>query len=240
MTIATLRGDQLAPVTSRIGFLESPLDEVADNLRAWRQEIHGSASRKRLSSGLFDNIRELEPLVGGVRPRELVVATRSPRWTALVDCGVAGSDPTSTIGYLSRTMRVQGVTVTSIPDRPAYDGRTERFGARQLELFGPIPTAFLNYVRTISVVRDGARWRFDANGTTQHFEDVAAYSRRKVADRFTDEMLVAYSAALGLEPFADDFYPGPCELVTNPSVPPPGAFVLTIDGARGRFGIETG
>ena len=107
-------------------------------------------------------------------------------------------------------------------------------------MFGPIRTEFLNSVRAISLVRDGARWRLDLTGTPQDFEDIEAYSRRKVADRFTDEMLIDYAAALGLEPFSDDFYPGPCELVTNPSVPRPGALVLSIEGARRYYGIDAG
>ena len=104
-------------------------------------------------------------------------------------------------------------------------------------MFGPLRTHFLNYVRTISVVRETTRWRFDANGTVQEFEDTEAYKRRKVADRFTPSMLIAYADALGLRPFDEDFFPGPSVLVTNPSAPTADAIVLSLRDAQRRAGI---
>lgn len=72
----TLAGDRWTPVTSRIGFLRAPLDEVADHLQEWRHTIHGNAVRHDLSDGLATNIHHLEPLTAGVRPRELLFTTR--------------------------------------------------------------------------------------------------------------------------------------------------------------------
>lgn len=233
----TLWGDMFAPVTSAMGFLRAPLDVVADGLVAWRREIHGSVQSERLPGGLRDHVSNLEPLTGGVYPRELVVVTANPEWTAVFDCGVEGGDPSTTVGYLARTLPVQGVVVVSIPDVPPAAGRPQRFGARQFEMFAPIPTDFLNYVRTVSVVRDGDRWRFDANGTVQDFEDVGAYKRRRVAERFTSTMLVDYAAALGLKPFERGFFPGPSVLVRNPAVPPAGGLVLSLEDAQRRAGI---
>lgn len=234
---SVLLDDAYAPITSRIGFLRAPLDEAAEGLRAWRAEIHGSARAEPVSGGLVAALARLEPLTGGVRPRELLVATADPGWTAVFDNGVPGGDQTTTVGFLARRLRVQGVVVLSILDRPASAGVPDRFGGRQLELFAPVATEFLNYLRTISVVRDRNRWRFDANGTVQDFEDEAAYARRTIADRFTPEMLVAYAAALGLRPFDADFYAGPAVLVTNPAVPPPGAAVVTLAEARRALGL---
>ena len=76
----------------------------------------------------------------------------------------------------------------------------------QFELFGPLPTDFLNYVRTISASHDGSRWRFDASGTVQAFEHPERYEARKVRDKFTAEMLAEYAAALGVQPFDESFY----------------------------------
>ena len=85
---AVLYDDELAPITSSIGFLAAPLDQVARGLERWRAEIHGSAERVPVEGRLLENIRRLEPLTGGVRPRELLVATSNPEWTAVIDCGV--------------------------------------------------------------------------------------------------------------------------------------------------------
>lgn len=235
---ATLEGDLYAPVTSAIGFLRAPLEVVAEGLAVWRRQIYGSVRVEHLDGGLFANVSKLEPLTGGARPRELVVATRNPEWVSLFDNQVEGGDPITTVGYLARTLAVQGAVVVSIPDAPARgEGRVARYGARQLEMFAPIDTSFLNYVRTISVVQDGSRWRFDANGTVQDFEDVQAYGRRRVADRFTGAMLAEYAAALGLKPFDSDFFSGPSVLVRNPATPPPGAAVLSLRDAQSRAGI---
>jgi hypothetical protein len=236
----TLAGDRWAPVTSRIGFLRAPLDDVAGHLQQWRAAIHGTADVLRLEVGLTDSIHRLEPLTGGVRPRELLVATRSKGWTAVFDCGVQGGDQVTTVGYLARTMLAEGVVVLSIPDRRATNTTPDRYGGRQFELFSPIATDFLNYTRTISVVRTGSRWRFDANGMVQDFEDVDAYRRRTIADRFTPQMLQRYAAALDLFPWDLDFYPGPVALVTNPATPPPNAWQLSITETQARRGIAPG
>jgi len=235
-----VQGDAYAPVSWSMGFLRAPLEVVAEGLVAWRREIHGSARGERLSGGLFANVSALEPLTAGVRPRELVVATRNREWVGLFDNGVLGGDPVSRVGYLARRLGVDGVVVVSTLDVQGGTGRRARSGSRQLQLFAPTDTYFLNYVRTISVARDGSRWRFDANGAVQDFEDVEAYRRRRVADRFTLTMLADYAAALGLKPFDPDFFTGPCVLVRNPETPPPGALVLSLRDAQRRAGIILG
>lgn len=236
---ATLWDDAVAPLTSAIGFLRAPIEVVADGLTQWRRAIHGSAEAERLPGGLRDHVTALAPLTAGVRPRELVVATANPEWTAVLDCGYPHGDPVSTIGHLARSLQLHGVAITSIPGSSRPDGPAP-FGARKLEMFGPVPTDFLNYVRTVSVVQDGSRWRFDANGIVQDFEDLDAYQRRRIAERFTASMLVEYAAALGLRPFDEDFYPGPSVLVRNPAVAPPGVLVLSLADARERLGIGVG
>ena len=56
-------------------------------------------------------------------------------------------------------------------------------------------------------------------------------------DRFTPDMLLRYCAALGLRPWDDDFYPGPCVLLTSPIQPLPDAYVVTIPEAQRLNGI---
>lgn len=234
---STVEGDSFAPVTSAMGFLRAPLRVVAQGLAEWRQRIHGSVQVEHRDGSLFANVPVLEPLTSGVRPRELVVATQNSEWTALFDNGVQGGDPVSTVGYLASALGVQGTVVVSVPDVPEGPGRRPRYGARQLEMFAPTATDFLNCVRTISLTRDGSRWRFDANGAVQSFEDTEAYEQRKVVDRFSATMLVEYCAALGLRPFDSDFLSGPCVLVRNPATPPQNALVLSLRDAQERLGI---
>ncbi|WP_433380778.1 hypothetical protein ACQPZX_15920 [Actinoplanes sp. CA-142083] len=233
-----LLGESLAPLTSRIGFLEAPVNEVAKSLREWLENLRRQVRVTSFEGGLQENALRLQPLISGAAPRDLVVATRNPRWTAVLDCLYQGGNQVTTVGYLARTMRVQGLVVSSISDSRGAPGVPQRFGARQFELFAPIETDFLNYVRTISVIREGERWRFDAAGTVQDFEDEAAYARRKIADRFTEDMLADYCAALGLHPFDDDFYPGPSILLETDEPVPHGAYALSLAEARRKWGYD--
>lgn len=222
---ATLWADRFAPVTSKIGFLRASLEEATAAFSSWRRDIYGTVRVEHLPGGLRDHVSALEPLTKAVRPRELLVATADPEWTAVFDCGYFGGDPIASVGHLTRTLGREGVVVASIPASPVPAGSSSSpgmYGARQLEMFAPHPTHFLNYVRSISVAQDGRRWRFDANGVVQEFEDLDAYRRRRIQERFTSEMLIAYSAALGLKPFDEEFYPGPSVLLRNPAVPPAG------------------
>jgi hypothetical protein len=239
--VITLLSDRLAPVTSSIGFLRLPLDEATQALAEWRRHLHGKVGVTQLSADLPELVTALEPLTGGVRPRELLVATAEAAWTAYFDCGVQGGDPSSVVGHLTRTVRCHGVVVCSVPHTLGTSLETPgRYGAVQLELYGPLMTDFLNYVRTISLLHDGSRWRFDANGTVQDFEQTDSYRARRVRDRFTSEMLASYSAALGLRPFAADFYPGPAVVVESPVSPPDEGKVLSLAEAQRWLGITPG
>jgi hypothetical protein len=113
-------------------------------------------------------------------------------------------------------------------------------GAVQFELFGPVDTEFLNYVRTVSVVFDGSKWRFDATGTVQAFEDVAAYRARRIRDRFTSAMLERYCQALGIDVFDPSFY-GPRAVLVESVVPmAPDGMVMTLQQVQGWLEIVPG
>jgi hypothetical protein len=85
-------------------------------------------------------------------------------------------------------------------------GAGGRYGAVQFQLFGPAPTDWLNYVRTIVAANDGGRWVFETHGEVQPFERPEAYTTGRIADRFTAEMLGEYAAALGVRYFDPEFY----------------------------------
>jgi hypothetical protein len=63
------------------------------------------------------------------------------------------------------------------------------------------------YVRTIDAGRfDSGRWRFLTSGMPQPFEDLGAYRRRHIPERFTRQMLLDYLDALGIRADDPDFY----------------------------------
>lgn len=216
----SLLGGRFEPATSSIGFVHESLSVVAARLVEWRRSQHGPGVAATACDGPLDQLLpRLAPLTGGVRPRELLVSCGSG-WTAYFDCSLQGTDAVSTVGHLTRTGLVDGVAVRASST------------AVQFEMFGPLPTEFLNYVRTVSVTKDGSRWRFDATGTVQWFEETAAYESRRVADRFTTAMLERYCQALGFEVFDGDAYGPDAMLIESPVAPPPGGHVMSFDEAR--------
>lgn len=235
----TLLSERFAPVTSAIGFLELPLEQALQELSLWTRSLYSAVSIERLSGGLATLLPRLEPLTGGSRPRELLVEV-GPRWTAYFDCSLRGTDAVSAIGHLSRTVPCQGVAIRCVPRVPASGSRPPRFGSVQFELFGPLQTAFLNYVRTVSVTFSGSKWEFCATGTEQAFEERDAYRSKRVRDRFTSEMLERYCRAIGIDPFVAESY-GPNAVLLESAVPPAlGGSVMTIAETQRWIGIEPG
>ncbi len=238
--IRTLLDDQYAPITSAIGFLELPLEDAADAFVSWREALCPLVGVDRPEGGLSCVLNTLEPLTGGSRPRELLVAAGS-RWTAYFDCGLTGTDAISPTGHLSRTVKCQGVAIRTDPH--TYD-RTRRPSGRrgsvQFQMFGPLSTHFLNYVRGVSVTFTGSRWEFHANGTEQVFEEPEVYETRRVRDRFTTDMLERYCQALGIDVFNPGAYGPGAVLLTSQVRTAPGGYEMTLAEVQEYLGIVSG
>lgn len=234
----TLLGERFAPITSSIGFLELPLDDAASGLEAWRRSRH-KVEVTRPQEGFPDVLRRLEPLTSGARPRELLVG--AGKWTAYFDNSLRGPDAVSAIGYLSRTLQCQGLAIRVVPRTVGLPSvRHGRAGSVQFELFGPLHTKFLNYVRTVAVTYDGSRRVFNADGTEQGFEEVEAYRARRVRDRFTSEMLERYCQALGLDIFnAETYGPGSVFFESAVTIPANGV-VMTLAEVQHWLDINPG
>jgi hypothetical protein len=239
----TLLGEELAPVTSSIGFVAVDLERATAALREWRLSLHsrGGVSVHPLAADLTRSVKALEPLTGGGRPRELLLATAAPGWTAYLDCSVAGTDATSAILYLSRALNCRGVFVMAVPHTYGTSLETPgRYGAVQFTMVGPDGEPPLGYLRVVSATHDGSRWVFENDGHVQDFESPERYRARRVRDRFTSDMLTGYCAALGLYPFVAEFYGPAASLVESPFVPPPTAKVLTLEETQRWLGIRPG
>jgi hypothetical protein len=236
----TLLQDRFAPTTSAVGLLELPLADAERALADWREALDGAVRTTRVTGQLPQLLGHLEPLTSAIRPRELLVATRNPSWTAYLDCGLGGSDPEPVVAHLTRTVGCTGLVVSAVPHTIGTGLESPgRHGAVQLYLLGPLRTDFLNYVRTISVVHDG-RWRFDAAGTVQDFEDPEQYQARRVRDRFTSELLSRYCEALGVRPLDEEFYLDAGVLLERPLPLPAAAVTMTLTEAQRHWGIVPG
>jgi len=172
------------------------------------------------------------------RRRTLFVPTAS-EWTAVFDNGWQGSDA-AVLSVAASELRCQAIRVVAIEvsggDR-RVPSKGQRSGARIFELYGPDQTEFLNYVRTISVVKDGSRWRFDQSGTALSAEDPSWYAPRTVADRFRVEHLALLLRRLGADAFDENFYRGDAAVVERHGPTVPGCHEYELDEARGLLGL---
>jgi hypothetical protein len=199
-----------APVTFEVGFLEAPFEAVTGAIAGWRRAL-GVPLRELQGTEATAGLAQLEPVTLSPR-RELVLATRSA-WTAYLSSSlVPGTSPA--VGYLAEQLATRGCTFLRVPRGLLAKGFREGTG---FALYGPVstPTPALNCVRSLRVLKDMGKWRFEEHGEPQAFEDVARYSARKIADRLTPDMATAYARALGIELDEPSFYGPQWTLLVN-------------------------
>lgn len=223
---------RFAPLTLRIGFLEYPISLVGEAYLQWKRQHFRVVESFPVASNLQDALGQLVPLT--MPPRRILFLATDSEWTAYFDNGSKGADPLPPISYLAQQLGCRGLIATYIPHTLETETGRGRgtYGAIQFELFAPTQREFLNYERSISVAFEGGKWRFDANGTVQAFEEVPQYSARRIIDRFTPEMLQGYCNALGVRLFDDTFYAGPGLLIIIRDPPPSGSREITLEEAR--------
>lgn len=236
MTVRPLLDDRYAPITSSIGFIKLPLDEAAEALAAWLRSLAAPVSVEPVAEPFPASLCRLLPLEIGTSSRELLVAHEGG-WTAYFNCSASGTDPIGPMGYLAEVNRCDSVAIDVVPHRTRPDGRVERYGGVQFQLFGPHQTAYINYVRGIAAVHDGSRWQFITTGTPQPFERPEAYRARRIPDRFTSDLLAEYCAALGFRPLEPAAY-GEARLVRSHPRTPNGIAEISLQQAQRNLGIE--
>jgi hypothetical protein len=220
--IEPILGDEFAPITSAVGFLELPLDEAAEAVAAIWRSFAREVAIEEVNEPFPQSLLKLTPMRVGNRSRALFVSQGA--WTAFFDDSASGTDPVSMLIAVCRD-RCRGVAVVAIPDGPF------REGSLQFEMFGPARTEFLNYVRTVGIAKKSGRWQFDSFGKPQPFEDSQSYAARATQDRLSTDLVARYCASLGFEPFEEDAY-GDALLVTAPPMGASGEYVALSDRQR--------
>jgi hypothetical protein len=202
-----LLDDRWAPVTSEMGFLETDAEHAARAFATWQGGLlapRGIAVEVRPVSGSLEQaLSALLPLTSPETQRHLFLPTRSA-WTAYLENTRGGTDASSAMASMARTLGCRGLRVVAVPY--TYRKGQGRYGAVMLELYGPHRTTGLNYVRALGASNDGGRWVFDQAGEPFPFEKLEQYQAPRVRDRFTFDMLKDYLRHLGLSPFEEDFY----------------------------------
>jgi len=90
---------ELTPITSKIAFLKSNIDDIANELIDWQTSLvsqHNNSFKKEVvaSNNLKTTLYHLCPLATGERRRYLFIPTKN-EWVAFFDNGHVGTDRTS-------------------------------------------------------------------------------------------------------------------------------------------------
>jgi len=207
-----LLGNQFAPTTYRIGFLETSQKRFLDSMIEWFE----SRSLVPVVNSFKGDLEELLPHIQPLKmppSRFLILSTKS-EWSAYLDNGSTGTDPISTVGYVSRTLKCRGLAVSCIPNTFDKKIGCGTYGSTKFELFADGPREFLNYERSIAATNDGGKWVFVETGAKQDYEETERYRLRRIVDRFTPGMLGRYCTAMGIQLFDNEFYGPNASLLT--------------------------
>ncbi|WP_157362225.1 hypothetical protein [Haloechinothrix halophila] len=181
-----LPSDIAGPATREVGFFETE----ARNASQWIASIGNRSWHLLPSATLVDLIREV-PSAADMRDfarRDLLIPLGS--WSALINNSVAGTDVGGLPGVAAEYHGYRGIRAVS--------SRLSEHPATMLEVYEPGIGAPLNRRRLIYAMSDRGRWSFDTEGEPFDFEETENYSKRRIRDRFTPEMLERYLIALGV------------------------------------------
>lgn len=236
------------PLTKVMLFIEAPVEQVADEYIRWLGELEEPYRQVfypvPVDMPLDAALSSLQPLTSG-GARELFTSTDGGRWTSIWTGRIRGNDPSAPLDGLAMRMKVRTLSFTyerNVPASASYPssglGSPEQLGGRVFTSGWPTTDGPRGY-RSIYLARQsGKRWLFDLSGEPLDFEDVGAYEKRRVLDRFTPEMMIEYAGAMGIRPFDADFYTGPAVMLeSDNSRYKAQPELFTLEQARDRLGI---
>lgn len=185
------------PVTHDFGVIQAPTEMVANSLVKWRQRLGIELTVAEVRSSLEVALNQLPPLTA-IMGKFLLVGLRNG-WTALFQNGILGSDPFPPMSYLAHTiLDTTAMRICCSPDGNMWEVYSPA------RLGGSEP---LGFHRTLYACRnDSGRWEFGQSGEPFPFEDLSQYARRKIRDRFNDDLFAQYLRAFGLEVFDPGFF----------------------------------
>lgn len=182
-------GGSLAPLGLSVSFLRCPVDRVRDALMTWRTDELGQNIERTGPAWFPDCVSLLDPLEAPWTT-ELVIGCGD--WTAYLNNGIDGGDPTAAAPYLSTRLGCDCVIAMHAP------AHAPGHAATQLWVLGPGGEPPLMYVRTIAARAEDGLWSWTTSGAVQSFETPERYEARQIKDRFDRPLLVEYLAGLGI------------------------------------------
>lgn len=192
-----LLGGELAPIGLSVGFLRRPMRQVRDALISWRRHELGQTVAEASSTPFPECTSVLDPLEAPWTT-ELIVDCGD--WTAYLNNGIDGGDPTAAAPYLGVRLDCDCIVAMHAPPHGPGHAST------QLWIMGPFGVPPTNAVRTIAAHAEDGQWSWHASGALQPFERPERYTARRKRDRLDRPLLVSYLEALGIRVDDDGFY----------------------------------
>ncbi|WP_157362223.1 hypothetical protein [Haloechinothrix halophila] len=181
-----LPSDAAGRTTHTVGYFETHSVQLAN----WIKEIERRSTtvkpREKLCNLLADVLSSRIPETGD--RRDLLIPLG--QWTALLNNASAGTD----LGPLPW----KAPDVLSSRAIKAVSSYGFEHPSVMFEVYDPACPGPLHSRRLIRAACDRGRWSFGTEGEPFDFEEVENYSKRRIRDRFTPEMLERYLRALGV------------------------------------------
>lgn len=190
-------GGTLAPLGLSVSFLRQRVDTVRTALLDWRRNQLKQTIEEFGPVPFPECVQLLEPLEAPWTTELLIDAGE---WTAYLNNGIDGGDPTASAPHLASMLACDCVVSMHAPlYGPGH-------AATQLWLIGPNGTPPLMHERTISAHAEDGRWSWETTGEPQSWEQLDRYGARRILDRFDRPLLVEYLAALQIRVDDASFY----------------------------------
>lgn len=184
-------GGEFAPAGLSVSFLRAPVEDVALELVRMRDAVEVS------EAALATATQRLEPFQAPWT-RELVFDCGE--WTAYLNNGIDGGDPTAVAPAVARHLAVD--LVVAVHSRRHLPGHA----STQLWVLGPDGDPPLMFRRTVAASCVDGRWNWHESGRPLAFEDTDRYLARRIRDRFDRGALVSHLAAFGIRVDDPGFY----------------------------------
>lgn len=207
-----LFSDKLAPITTRMGFIQADIPSVVGEFHDWIDRINSRLDRKlhvhdsKITTDLETLLRSLLPLQRSNSDKYAVIPTSSS-WTAICGNDYRGIDQI-TIGYLAEKLGCLACWFVARPHTQKSLGipRKGRQGALIFEMYGPEQTEWLNLLRQVRLEHIPGEWEFSKFGKAYPFENTEEYQAKETSDKFSFESLSHYLGELGIYPFTPEYY----------------------------------
>lgn len=182
------------PTSEEIAVFDGPPSDVAAWLKG-RFHAEGSSGWviERPNPGDLD---EAFDIVMPNRHRQIsryLLVPLSGSWTVLLNDATLGTDTGMLPSLWARDGLGSAIRAVAVPQR------TNSYEATILEVYDPkAADEVLRLRRAISAMNDGGRWRFDQEGEPFSFEATDLYSKKRIRERFSPDVLYQYLVALGV------------------------------------------